>query len=256
MRQVTLNARETAGDGFAHTFAEPVSRRVMLARFGALGIAAATAQALMPLAGAANKGRHRGKRGNEGNRRSSRRNRGSDGQGNDGRPGGKKGHGGQDGVRTAASDAPTITGTGIWVYGVPGSPGVRKVVVKGTVNFSSYHRSEIRRGLKYRLRAQVWEADSGGRPGHWYEDNDDHCFSYPTVGVFLQPGASSFTKSFSANVGTGTLNHDRFSADELYGLLILESSRDGRNWQRAREVETAEKSVCIGYCAGGTVGNQ
>jgi len=90
-----------------------------------------------------------------------------------------------------------------------------KAVVTCQVNFTAYERSEMSKGLRFKLTCKLWGEDSG------LTGADDFLFSYPTA--FFFPDAtptSPENRTFDIVLGEGVLDED-WGVDEVYGRLRL-----------------------------------
>jgi len=88
-------------------------------------------------------------------------------------------------------------------------------VVTCGINFTAFEVNQMQQGLRFRLKAQLWGADSGLTGG------DDLLFTFPTMKFFPDSSPTSTEEvTFSAVVGEGLLNED-LGTDEIFGKLIL-----------------------------------
>lgn len=83
------------------------------------------------------------------------------------------------------------------------------------VSFTPFEINQMQQGLRFRLRCQLWGADSGLTGG------DDLLFTYPNLKFFPDSSPTSTEEvTFSAVVGEGVLDED-LGTDEIFGKLIL-----------------------------------
>jgi hypothetical protein len=95
--------------------------------------------------------------------------------------------------------------------------GTANVSVRCNVNFSALELNLMRTipGTWFRLRCQLWGADSG------LFGSDDHRFTFPNSIFFpdANPSPSEF-RTFNAVLNDDVLNED-IGTDEIYAKLIL-----------------------------------
>jgi hypothetical protein len=94
-----------------------------------------------------------------------------------------------------------------------------KCVVTCNVNFTPYEVNEMKEGLKFKLKCELWGDDSG------LTGSDDKLFTYSTVKYFPDATpASTENITFDVTLGEGVLDEDGFFGgftDEVYGKLRL-----------------------------------
>ncbi len=90
-----------------------------------------------------------------------------------------------------------------------------KVTVQCKCNFTTFEINQMKEGLQFRLRCQLWGEDSG------LTGADDFLYTIPTSKLFpdATPTASE-SVAFETTVGEGLLDED-FGTDEIYAKLRL-----------------------------------
>lgn len=90
-----------------------------------------------------------------------------------------------------------------------------KVMVTCKINFSAYEQSEMKDGLRFKLKCQLWGEDSG------LTGADDFLYTIPAAKYFpdATPAASE-NVAFEVTVGEGLLDED-IGTDEIYAKLKL-----------------------------------
>jgi hypothetical protein len=88
-------------------------------------------------------------------------------------------------------------------------------IVKAKINFSQYEMNQMKDGLKFKLKCQLWGADSG------LTGADDFLFTYSPV-KFYPDASPAVTEDavFDVTLGEGVLDED-WGTDEIYGRLLL-----------------------------------
>jgi hypothetical protein len=88
-------------------------------------------------------------------------------------------------------------------------------VVKAKINFTQFELNQMKQGLQFRLKCQLWGADSG------LTGADDFLFTYANV-KFYPDATPAVTEDavFDVVLGEGVLDED-LGTDEIYGKLIL-----------------------------------
>jgi hypothetical protein len=88
-------------------------------------------------------------------------------------------------------------------------------VVKAKINFTQFEMNQMKDGLRFKLKCQLWGADSG------LTGADDFLFTYSVVRHY--PDATPAVTEdavFDVTLGEGVLDED-WGTDEIYGKLIL-----------------------------------
>lgn len=89
-----------------------------------------------------------------------------------------------------------------------------RVIVTAMVNFSAYELSEIRQGLRFKLRCRLWGSDSG------LTGADDALYAFPSKYFPDSTPSASEKAVFDVTLGEGVLDED-IGTDEVYGRLTL-----------------------------------
>ena len=93
--------------------------------------------------------------------------------------------------------------------------GTSRVVVKCKVTFTPYEMNQMKSGLRFRLRAELWGDDS------WALGGDDKLYTYTPVKYFPDAAPTSTeTVTFDTILGEGVLDED-IGRDEIYARLTL-----------------------------------
>ena len=88
-------------------------------------------------------------------------------------------------------------------------------MVKAKINFTQFELNQMKQGLQFKLKCQLWGADSG------LTGDDDFLFTYANA-KFYPDATPAITEDavFDVTLGEGVLDED-LGTDEIYGKLIL-----------------------------------
>lgn len=89
-----------------------------------------------------------------------------------------------------------------------------RVLITANLNFTEYELSQMRQGLRFKLQAKLWGADSG------FNGGDDSLYTLsPKYYPDSTPSATEKV-SFDVTLGEGVLDED-LGTDEVYARLTL-----------------------------------
>src|SRR6267154_3099370 len=93
-------------------------------------------------------------------------------------------------------------------------------IVKAQIGFTTYEMNEMKEGLRFKLKCQLWASERHHNP--IFEDGkDDLLFTYSVVRHY--PDATPAVTEdavFDVTLGEGVLDED-WGVDQIYGKLIL-----------------------------------
>jgi hypothetical protein len=89
-------------------------------------------------------------------------------------------------------------------------------VVKAQIGFTQCEMNQMKDGLKFKLKCQLWGADPG-----LFDGDDDFLFTYSPV-KFYPDASPAVTEDalFDVTLGEGVLDED-WGTDTIYAKLIL-----------------------------------
>ena len=105
------------------------------------------------------------------------------------------------------------------------------------LDFTEFDVNRMKLGRRYRVSCQIWERDRG-RSARF--DRDDFCFAFRKVWPFDKSNvAAPGTKAvgFQETHDEDVLDHDGATEDDIYGLLVLQTSTGGA-WTTVASRET------------------